>query len=135
MVSPTLKATVDQLSDTERRDLLHYLEQTVDDDFALTDEQVAELERRAAELVSGAADCRWSDAAGAGAHSVTYVLHLSPAIEGDVTEAAEHYAEIDPALALRFAGELERTLCRGRVGSGTEGSRDWAVCRTMSSTT
>lgn len=54
MVTPTLKATVDRLSDTERRDLLHYLEQTVDDDFVLTDEQVAELERRDAELVSGA---------------------------------------------------------------------------------
>lgn len=53
MVTPPLKATVDQLSDAERRDLLHYLEQTVDDDFALTDEQVAELERRDAELVSG----------------------------------------------------------------------------------
>ena len=53
MVTPTLKATVDGLSDAERRDLLHYLEQTVDDDFALTDEQVAELERRDAELVSG----------------------------------------------------------------------------------
>lgn len=53
MVTPKLKATVDQLSDAERRDLLHYLEQTVEDDFALTDEQVAELERRDAELVSG----------------------------------------------------------------------------------
>lgn len=41
---------------------------------------------------------------------MTYVLHLSPAIEGDVAEAAEHYAEIDPGLARRFADELERTL-------------------------
>lgn len=56
MVTPTLKATVDQLSDAERRDLLHYLEQTVEDDFALTDEQVAELERRDAELVGGAVE-------------------------------------------------------------------------------
>ncbi len=54
MVTPTLKAAVDRLSDAERRDLLHYLEQTVDDDFALTDGQVAELEYRDAELVSGA---------------------------------------------------------------------------------
>ncbi|TAK70376.1 MAG: hypothetical protein EPO13_05440 [Actinomycetota bacterium] len=53
MVTPTLKATVDQLSDAERRDLLHYLEQTVTDDFTLTDEQVAEPERRDAELASG----------------------------------------------------------------------------------
>lgn len=56
MVTPTLKATVDQLSDTERRDLLHYLEQTVEDDFALTETQVAELERRDAELASGAVE-------------------------------------------------------------------------------
>ncbi len=41
---------------------------------------------------------------------MTYLLHLSPAIEGDVTEVAEHYADIDPALAMRFADELERTL-------------------------
>ena len=41
---------------------------------------------------------------------MTYVLHLSPALEGDVTEVAEHYVEIDPALASRFADELERTL-------------------------
>lgn len=39
-----------------------------------------------------------------------YVLHLSPAIEGDVTAAADYYAEIDPSLAMRFADELERTL-------------------------
>lgn len=56
MVTPPLKAAVDQLSDAERRDLLHYLEQTVEDDFALTDEQVAELERRDAELVGGAVE-------------------------------------------------------------------------------
>lgn len=41
---------------------------------------------------------------------MTYVLHLSPAIEGDVTEVAEYYADIDPALATRFADDLERTL-------------------------
>ena len=56
MLTPTLKANVDQLSDTELRDLLHYLEQTVEDDFALTDEHVAELERRDAELVGGAVE-------------------------------------------------------------------------------
>ncbi|USQ81695.1 addiction module protein [Ornithinimicrobium faecis] len=56
MVRPALKATVDQLSETERRDLLHYLEQGVDDGFTLTQEQVAELERRDAELVTGAVD-------------------------------------------------------------------------------
>lgn len=56
VVTPALKATVDQLSHAERRDLLHCLEQTVEDDFALTDEQVAELERRDAELVSGAVE-------------------------------------------------------------------------------
>lgn len=55
MVTPALKATVDQLSEAERHDLLHYLEQTVDDDFALTNEQVDELERRDAALASGAA--------------------------------------------------------------------------------
>jgi putative addiction module component (TIGR02574 family) len=54
MVTPALKATVDRLSEAERRDLLHYLEQTVEDDFALTDEQVTELERRDAELATGA---------------------------------------------------------------------------------
>lgn len=40
----------------------------------------------------------------------SYVLHLSPAIEGDVAVAAEHYADIDSELGLRFADELERTL-------------------------
>lgn len=39
-----------------------------------------------------------------------HVLHLSPAIEDDVTAAADYYAEIDPSLAMRFADELERTL-------------------------
>ncbi|USQ79949.1 addiction module protein [Ornithinimicrobium faecis] len=53
MVTPGLKATIDRLSDAERRDLLHYLEQTVDDDFALTEDQMAELERRDADLVNG----------------------------------------------------------------------------------
>lgn len=53
MVTPALKATVDQLSEAERHDLLHYLEQTVEDGFALTDEQVAELERRDADLAGG----------------------------------------------------------------------------------
>jgi len=56
MVKPALKATVDQLNDAERRDLLHYLEQTVDEDFTLTPEQVAELERRDGELVDGAVE-------------------------------------------------------------------------------
>lgn len=41
---------------------------------------------------------------------MTYILHLSPEIEGDVTAAAEHYADIDPELGMRFADELERTL-------------------------
>ena len=41
---------------------------------------------------------------------MTYVLCLSPAIEGDVTEVADHYARIDTALAMRFTDELERTL-------------------------
>lgn len=53
MVTSSLKATVDGLSDTERRDLLHYLEQTVEDDFELTGDQIAELERRDAEIRSG----------------------------------------------------------------------------------
>jgi len=53
MVTPTLKETVDQLSEAERRDLLHYLEQTVEDDLTLTDVQVAELERRDEELATG----------------------------------------------------------------------------------
>lgn len=61
MLTPTLKATVDQFSDAERRDLLHYLEQTVEDDVALTDEQVAELERRDAELTSGAVEALMVD--------------------------------------------------------------------------
>jgi Putative addiction module component. len=56
MVTSSLKATVDGLSDDERRDLLHYLEQTVEDDFRLTEEQVAELERRDAELQTGAVE-------------------------------------------------------------------------------
>lgn len=56
MVTPTLKETVDQLSEAERRDLLHYLEQTVEDDLTLTDVQVAELERRDEELASGTAE-------------------------------------------------------------------------------
>lgn len=56
MVTPTLESAVDQLSDAERRDLLHYLEQTVDEDFVLTDEQVAEIERRDAELANGAVE-------------------------------------------------------------------------------
>lgn len=56
MVTSALKATVDRLSDAERRDLLHYLEQTAEDDFALTQEQVAELERRDADLVHGAVE-------------------------------------------------------------------------------
>jgi len=41
---------------------------------------------------------------------VTYLLRLSPAIEGDVAAAVDFYANIDPDLALRFADELERTL-------------------------
>jgi hypothetical protein len=41
---------------------------------------------------------------------VSYVLHLSPAIEGDVASAVECYADIQPELAMRFADELERTL-------------------------
>ncbi len=41
MVTPMPEATVDQFSDAERRGLLHYLEQTVGDDFALTDEWMA----------------------------------------------------------------------------------------------
>ena len=53
MVTAALRETVDQLSEAERRDLVHYLKQTLDDDLALTDEQVAELERRDAELVHG----------------------------------------------------------------------------------
>lgn len=53
MVTSGLKATVDGLSEAERRDLLHYLEQTVDDDFELTDEQVADIERRDAEIRAG----------------------------------------------------------------------------------
>jgi putative addiction module component (TIGR02574 family) len=56
MVTPALKATVDRLGPAERRDLLHYLEQTVEDDFTLTEEQAAELERRDAELVDGAVE-------------------------------------------------------------------------------
>lgn len=55
MVTSSLKATVDGLSDAERRDLLHYLEQTVDNDFELSEVQVAEVERRDNELRSGAA--------------------------------------------------------------------------------
>lgn len=54
MVKPKLKALVDQLSDAERRDLLHYLEHTAEDNFALTSEQADELERRDAELAGGA---------------------------------------------------------------------------------
>lgn len=53
MVTSDLKAAVDGLSEAERRDLLHYLEQTVEDDYELTDEQIAELERRDAEIRSG----------------------------------------------------------------------------------
>lgn len=56
MVTSSLKAAVDGLSDAERRDLLHYLEQTVEDDFELTDEQVAELERRDAEIRTGSVE-------------------------------------------------------------------------------
>lgn len=56
MVTSALKATVDRLSDAERRDLLHSVERTLEDDFALTEEQVAELERRDAELVNGAVE-------------------------------------------------------------------------------
>jgi plasmid stabilization system protein ParE len=41
---------------------------------------------------------------------VSYLLHLSPAIEGDVTAAVGYYADIDPQLAMRFADEIERTL-------------------------
>lgn len=54
MVASRIKATVDRLSDAERRDLLHYLEQTVEDDFELTEEQVVEVERRDSEVRSGA---------------------------------------------------------------------------------
>lgn len=54
MVTSSLKATIDGLSDTERRDLLLYLEQTVEDDSELAGEQVAELERRDAEIHTGA---------------------------------------------------------------------------------
>lgn len=39
-----------------------------------------------------------------------YVLHVSPAVEGDVSAAADYYAEIDSSLTMRFADELERTL-------------------------
>lgn len=56
MVTQTLKTTVDRLSDAERRDLLHYLRQTVEDDFRLAEDQVAELERRDAELVDDIAE-------------------------------------------------------------------------------
>lgn len=41
---------------------------------------------------------------------MTYVLHLSPAIEGDVMAVAQYYAEIDPDLANRL-----RTLLNGSV--------------------
>lgn len=41
---------------------------------------------------------------------MSYVLLLSPAIEGDVAGVAEQYSEIAPELAERFADELERTL-------------------------
>lgn len=54
MVRSSLRATVDRLSDAERRDLLHYLEQTIEDDLHLTKDEVAELERRDSELRRGA---------------------------------------------------------------------------------
>ena len=54
MVTPSLKEAVDRLDEAERRDLLHYLEQTVADDIELLPEQITELERRDAELASGA---------------------------------------------------------------------------------
>lgn len=41
---------------------------------------------------------------------MSYVLLLSPALEGDVAVAAEHYREIAPELAERFVDQLERTL-------------------------
>lgn len=53
MVTSDLKAAGDGLSEAERRDLLHYLEQTVEDDYELTDEQIAELKRRDAEIRAG----------------------------------------------------------------------------------
>lgn len=63
MVTSSLKAAVDGLSEAERRDLLHYLEQTVDYDFELSEEQVTELERRDAEIRTGAmAPLSWSNA-------------------------------------------------------------------------
>lgn len=52
-MTSNLKATVDGLSDAERRHLLHYLEQTFEEDFELSEEQVAELERRDEELRTG----------------------------------------------------------------------------------
>lgn len=41
---------------------------------------------------------------------MTYDLHLSPDIEGDINEVVDHYAEIDATLAMRFLDEVERTL-------------------------
>lgn len=41
---------------------------------------------------------------------MTHVLVLSPELERDVAAVAEHYGEIAPELAQRFADELERTL-------------------------
>lgn len=41
---------------------------------------------------------------------MTYVLHLSPSIAGDVMAAAGYYTDIDPNLGLSFVDELERTL-------------------------
>lgn len=41
---------------------------------------------------------------------MSYVVWLSPALEPDVAAIAEHYDQIAPELAKRFADELERTL-------------------------
>jgi len=51
MVSTALRETVDALSVDERVSLLEYLERTTDfPDEMLTDEQIAMLDRRAAEM-------------------------------------------------------------------------------------
>jgi len=53
MVSTALRETVDALSADERVSLLEYLERTTDfSDVTLTDEQVALLDARAAEMDS-----------------------------------------------------------------------------------
>jgi len=51
MVSPTIYEAVDALSVEDRMSLLEYLERTVGvDDMTLTDEQLATLDRRDAEM-------------------------------------------------------------------------------------